>query len=258
MTEIFVSPQRVSARDDLTVVDVRREWDYANDHIPGAVHVPFERFRDSGDAMEGTLPTPTAFGSLLGGAGIEPRDRIVAYDGGRGVYASRLLVTAEVLGHDPDRLHLMDGDIRAWRRNHETTDAVPDTETAEYVCEPRADGALIGADELEDALDSDAVVVDTRDPVEYDTVHLPGAVNLQWRTLVDDETRRLRPRDELESILQAHGLHPDRPVRLYCNTGRRLSFVYTVLLELGYEDIGFYEGGIEAWAEHGGPVETTS
>jgi rhodanese-related sulfurtransferase len=29
------------------------------------------------------------------------------------------------------------------------------------------------------------------------------------------------------------------------------------LRDLGYEDVAFYEGGIDAWADYGGPVETS-
>jgi len=257
MTEIFVSPERIGVQEDYTVVDVRREGKYEDGHLPGAVHIPFDRFRDSGDKTEGKLPTPTDFAALLGEAGITPNDRIVAYDDDYGVYASRFLVTAEVLGHDINRLNLLDGDIKTWNRSYETTAAVPETQTTDYTCQRPSDGPLISAAELEDAIEEDAVVVDTRDPVEYDTVHLPGAVNFQWRRLVDEQTRRLKPRDDLQSILDDCGITPDRPIRLYCNTARRLSFLYAVLREFEYDDIGFYEGGIAAWSEYEGPVETT-
>ncbi|QOS13434.1 sulfurtransferase [Haloferax sp. Atlit-6N] len=257
MPEIFVPPERIKAEPDWKVVDVRRGWDDETEYIPNAVRIPFEQFRDPGDEMEGKLPTPAAFASLLSEAGIESDDRLVAYDDDHGVYASRFLVTAALFGHDLERLYLMDGDITAWARNYETAETVPERKETDYTCEIRTDNSLVSAVDLEDALDSDAVIVDTRDQIEYDTVHLPGAINFQWHTLVDDEARHLKPRDELESILKSHEITPDRPVRLYCNTARRLSFVYATLLELGYEDVGFYEGGIKAWTEYGGSVETT-
>lgn len=259
MARIFVSPEWVATTDrNVTIVDVRREGTVEDTYIPGAVRIPFERFRDPGDEMDGKLPTATDFASLLGDAGISPDDHVVAYDDDFGVYASRFLVTAEVFGHDSDRLHLLDGDIETWARSYETTDSVTEREATDYTCQYRTDGPLVSAAELEAALDKPAIIVDTRDPVEYDTVHLPGAVNFQWRTLVTDDARRLKPPKESERILEAHGITSDRPVRLYCNTARRLSFVYAVLWDLGYDDVGFYEGGIEAWAKYGGPVETTT
>lgn len=259
MSEIFVSPEWIATeRTGVKVVDVRRESEYEADHIPGAVHVPFDRFRDPGDESEGKLPAATDFASLLAEAGIARDDRIVAYDDDHGVYASRFLVTAEVFGHEIERLHLLDGDIETWARNYETTAIVPETRVTDYACQRRSDAPLVSPAELEEALAGDAVIVDTRDGLEYDTVHLPGAVNVQWRDLVSDERRRLESHDEMVAILESHGITPDHPIRLYCNTARRLSFVYAVLVELGYDDVAFHEGGIDAWAEYGGPVETTT
>lgn len=254
----LVSPDWVREhREGSVVVDVRRPWEYDEDgHVPGAVNVPFERFRDPAAPTPGQLPTATAFGALLGDAGIGPRDRIVAYDGAFGVAASRFLLTAAVFGHDPDRLFLLDGDIERWRRDHECSWTTPPVDTTDYDCAMGAETPLVSADDLDAALDSDAVVVDTRDGREYETVHVPGAVNLQWRALVDGSERRLLSADRLDAVLADHGLAPGRPVRLYCNTARRLSFVYAVLRHLGYDDVGVYEGGIDAWADYGGPVAT--
>lgn len=258
MSDIFASPAEVaSAQRDRRVVDVRRADAYADTHIPGAVHIPFDSFREPTDETAGKLPTAQTFASLLSEAGIAPDDRIVAYDGDYGVYASRFLVTDEVFGHDSNRLHLLDGDITTWAQTYETTATVPEPPVTDYTCQRQPDGPLVSAADLEAALDSEAVIVDTRDPLEYKTVHLPGAVNFQWRELVTDDPRQLKPRDERERILEAHGITPDKPVRLYCNTARRLSFVYAVLRDLDYEDVAFYEGGIDAWADYGGPVETT-
>lgn len=245
--------------DDVVVVDVRREWEYdETPHIPGAVNIPYQEFRDPTDDTAGKLPTADSLGRLLGGAGIDGSDDIVAYDDEFGVYASRFLVTAEVFGHDFGRLHLLDGDLTGWDRDYDTSMAVRSPTPTEYTCALEGDSPIVEASELEAALDTDAVIVDTRDVIEYETVHLPGAVNLQWRTLVDEDARTLRPPDELLDVFAADGMPMERPVPLYCNTARRLSFCYLILRHLGHEDVAFYEGGIDTWAEYGGPVETTT
>lgn len=258
MPDIFVSPERLAVTEqDFAVIDVRHEDEYEEGHLPEAVSIPFDDFRDPSDDTEGKLPTAAAFGALLSEAGVSPSDQLVAYDDDHGVYASRFLVTADVFGHDIDSLHLLDGDIEVWARDYATTSERPQPQPTNYECQRRDDTPLISAADLETALNSDAVIVDTRDPLEYDTIHLPGAVNFQWRDLVDEDTRQLKSRETIETILDDHGITPPRPIRLYCNTARRLSFVYAVLRNLEYEDVAFYEGGIDAWAAYGGPVETT-
>ncbi len=104
--------------------------------------------------------------------------------------------------------------------------------------------------------DPDAVLADTRDDDEFAEGHIPGAVNLDWRELVDDETRGLKSRSELAETLAGHGVTPDRRVVLYCNTARRISHTYVVLSSLGYEELAFYEGSLAEWTEVGGAIET--
>jgi thiosulfate/3-mercaptopyruvate sulfurtransferase len=102
---------------------------------------------------------------------------------------------------------------------------------------------------------ADVVVLDTREEWEWEEGHLPGAVQLDWREFVDEETRGLRPDDELAAVLADHGVTPGTRVLLYCNTARRISHTFLVLAHLGYEDVSFYEGSLTDWTARGGPVE---
>ncbi|MFB6170209.1 MAG: sulfurtransferase [Haloarculaceae archaeon] len=240
------------------VVDVRDGWEYDGiGHVPGAVNVPFDAFRaeehaaESGADDQGMLPGEEAFSDLLSAAGITREDHLVAYDDMHGVFAARFLVTAELYGHDPAKLHLLDGDFSAWRLEHGTTQAVPEFEPSDYEATLSGEDVLVGIEEVATAVDSDAVIVDTREEWEYEEGHIPGAVALDWRELVDDETRGLKPRAELETILESRGITPDRRVVLYCNTARRISHTYVVLRHLGYDDLAFYEGSLTEWKAAG-------
>jgi thiosulfate/3-mercaptopyruvate sulfurtransferase len=258
MSPRFISPNHLAeSSDDIVIVDVRKPWEYEGGHIPGAINIPFDDFRDPTGEMPGKLPTADDLDRLLGENGITPDDRLIAYDGKFGVYASRFLVTMEVFGHEGERLQVLNGDYTAWTEQYDTSMKSPNTASQRYECERTGSGPLITASELDAALDTNAVIVDTRDPLEYDTVHIPGAVNFQWQELLNETDRQLKPQSRCRSILSEHDITFNRPVRLYCNTARRLSFVYIVLQELGHDDVAFYEGGIDAWAEYDGRVETT-
>jgi thiosulfate/3-mercaptopyruvate sulfurtransferase len=242
--------------EDVRVVDVRDEWEYEGiGHIPGAVNVPFERFRSTaGD--EGMLPGADVWQELLSKAGVGTDDTLVAYDDTHGVYAARFLVTAELYGHRD--FHLLDGDFSAWSREHENSNAVPDVSPTTYQVRDHPDPPLVDFETVRRAIDEDWVVVDTRDEQEFEDGHIPGAIHLDWRALVDEETRGLKPDAELESLLVSHGVTRERRVLLYCNTARRISHTYLVLRHLGYEDVGFYEGSLTEWTERDGPLETGS
>ena len=87
----------------------------------------------------------------------------------------------------------------------------------------------------------DAVLIDTREPHEWDLAHLQGA-------------RLVPPASIRERIAE---LVPERSARviLYCATGNRSARAADVLQnELGYENVASIAGGIQAWTEQGLPV----
>ncbi len=257
---VVVTPEWLADRLDdptLCIVDVRDGWEFEGiGHIPGAVNVPFDRYRDETGADPGTLPGADAFAELLSAAGIDREDTIVAYDDTHGVFAARFVFTALVYGH-PD-VRLLDGDFSAWNRAYETTSETPSIESTDYQATPLqfAESPLIDRAGVEQAIERGALLVDTREPEEFAEGHLPGAVRFDWREVVDDESRRLKPIDELESTLADHDITPDREIVLYCNTARRISHTYVVLRALGYEDVAFYEGSLTDWRGTDGAIET--
>jgi len=267
--DIVVSADVLADRlDEVRVVDVRDAWEFdAMGHLPGAVNIPFDAFRadaeQDADSEQGMLPGGDVFADLMREAGISREDHVVAYDDHHGVFAARLLVTAELYGHPFERLHLLDGDFSSWRLEHETTDETPAVEPTDYEIREPESTPLVGIDEVASAVDAAAadggtVIVDTREDWEYEEGHLPGAVRLDWRELVDDETRGIKPGDELEAILDERGITPDRRVVLYCNTARRISHTYVVLRHLGYENLAFYEGSLTEWEAAGRELATGS
>ncbi|WP_158855619.1 rhodanese-like domain-containing protein [Halorhabdus sp. CUG00001] len=240
----FRSPDRLDA--DAAVVDVREASAYETlGHIPGAVNIPTDRFRDPTGLATGMLPEADALAEWLGEAGIAPDDDVIAYDDDRGVYAARFLITLAAYGHDGD-LSLLDGDYSTWERDRQVTTDEPSVDSVTYEIDALGDVVAERA-AVEAAVESEAAVVDTRTEPEYEQAHVPGAIQLDWERFVDSETGRRRSDAEINAILEEQDLTPDRSIVLYCNTARRLSYVYAVLSDLGYEDVRFYEGSLEDW-----------
>jgi thiosulfate/3-mercaptopyruvate sulfurtransferase len=221
--------------------------------VPGAVNVPFESFRSDG-GPEGMMPERQDWAELLGEAGATTDDTLVAYDDTHGVFAARFLVTALYYGHDD--LRLLDGDYSAWIRGHEASTDAPAVTPTEYEAgEPREDVFVDAEEVLAELGDPDVALVDTREPWEFEDGHLPGAVNVDWKEVVDDETRGLKPREDVEALLADRGVTRDRRAVLYCNTARRISHTFVVLRWLGFDDVAFYEGSLTDWTERGHPVD---
>lgn len=99
------------------------------------------------------------------------------------------------------------------------------------------------------ATSREAVLIDVREPAEFETGHLAGAINI--------------PRGVLEFQVDAHPAanatdptlaHRERPVVVYCRTGGRAALAADNLQKLGFADVRSIAGGIEAWSAHGLPV----
>lgn len=91
-----------------------------------------------------------------------------------------------------------------------------------------------GIDELADALGRDELLLDVREPGEYEQVHVPGA--------------RLVPLAHVASA--APELPTDRPVHVICASGNRSQVAVEVLVSQGV-DARNVEGGTRAWLESG-------
>lgn len=82
---------------------------------------------------------------------------------------------------------------------------------------------------------SPLVLIDVREPGEFQRGHLPGAKNL--------------PLSQLKSKVQS--LPSDGSLHLYCQTGMRSKQAARMLAREGYKDIVHLRGGIGAWQRAG-------
>ncbi|WP_078292282.1 adenylyltransferase/sulfurtransferase MoeZ [Mycobacterium sp. D16R24] len=95
--------------------------------------------------------------------------------------------------------------------------------------------------ELRELLESDKKValIDVREPVEWDIVHIDGA--------------ELVPKSTLESGDGLAKLPQDRQAVLYCKTGIRSAEALVAVKKAGFSDAVHLQGGIAAWAKQVDP-----
>ncbi len=246
----------IENQTEVEVIDVREQWEYEQiGHIPGAINIPFDRIRIRGSSDSGMLPGASQFTRQLRSAGVDPSKPIVAYDDELSVFAARFIVTCLMYNHTPS--YVLDGDYSAWARELETTLEPFEPDNSKFPIRIAQDRPLVDVEEVKEAAESeDAILVDTRTKQEFDDGHIENAVHFDWRELVDLDSRKLKPEDAIKDILESRDITPDKRVVLYCNTARRISHTYLVLLHLAYPDVKLFEGSLLEWNEQ--DLELTS
>lgn len=107
--------------------------------------------------------------------------------------------------------------------------------------EPTATPDTLSPGELRDRLAAPGppVLVDVREPVEWDIAHIDGA------TLI--------PLGDIESGSGIGRVPRDRPAVLYCKTGIRSARAVRALRDAGFTDVAHLDGGIAAWTRQVDP-----
>lgn len=94
------------------------------------------------------------------------------------------------------------------------------------------------------ALKGKPLVLDVREPEEYQLGHLPSATNI--------------PRGILEFRMSQEPTLTDRNqyILIYCKTSGRAALAAEALKKLGFANVKSVAGGFDAWCAAGYPTET--
>lgn len=240
-----VDTVRSGIRDrSIRVVDVRRAEEYKQDHIPTSVNLPLR------DLLEDDSPDRVA--DLAGSVGIDRETEVVIYDDTFGALASRVAWTLEYLGHR--QVSLLETTYDSWRRmGLETDDSTPDRRPATYHPEINP-GIMATAGDLE-GRSNGTVLLDNRERLNYLEQHIPGAINIPYRTLAS-ENGILRPPSEMRRIFANRGIDGSSPVITYCGSVGTLSgLAYYALRSIGIDNTRLYVRSFREWKSLNKPTE---
>ncbi len=116
---------------------------------------------------------------------------------------------------------------------------------ASALAQPKVAVQSVSAKQLAEALGAPGVhLLDVRTPGEFEALRIAGAVNV--------------PLDRLDPAALLASLSPDDPVYVVCQTGTRSQFAAAELRAAGFRRVVHVNGGTNAWAVAGLPVERGS
>ncbi len=238
-TTINVDSLRSEIRDkSVRVIDVRREDDYKQSHIPTAVNLPLANLL-SDDSPERVL-------KLVNSMGIDDETPVVVYDDTFGALASRVAWTLEYLGHS--EVSLLETTFSMWKSlGLENDNQVPIIQSKEHSLRLRPE-ILATSDYLEKSKDnSNVILIDNRERLNYLEQHIPGAINLPYRTLATQD-KILRPKDDMKRLLENRRISGDSEIITYCGSVGTLSgLAYYALKSVGLPNVKLYVRSFKEW-----------
>jgi rhodanese-related sulfurtransferase len=211
------------AKDNVTyLIDVRSENEYENSHIPGSLNVP-------------------------GGQAVQRADDFVAVKNGRIVFVSNQSARAVMAAYWYRQMGYRDvkvlqAGIEAWRGHGGSMESgVLQNEPLGFAEAKKLARALTHEEVKSLSQRSSIDILHVGSSADFATAHLPaskwisrGWLELKLPSLFNDRTR---------------------PILISCVDGRNSTLAAPTLLEMGYKEVLVLDGGVQAWAGAGYPVE---
>ncbi|MDD1664492.1 MAG: sulfurtransferase [Methanomicrobiales archaeon] len=252
--------------ENLQIIDSQPNiHDYLRGHIPGALYVEENHFRIAKERPGIWLP-PEMAELLLRRLGIRPDLPIVVSSSsgplsacttfiGDGLEQTMLAYTLARYGHR--KVCILDGGVDKWQEEgRQLSQTFPRVVETEFRVQLKRE-FYVEYDELRGLKDrSDVILLDARPPAFYEGQgpwtkpgHIPGAVSLPWKGLMDDKNKKLlKPEDQIRAILAEKKITPDKTIVCSCGTGREATNEFCLFkFFLKYPKVKIYEGSYTEW-----------
>ncbi len=239
----------------LRILDARAPEQYEDPeggHISGAVFVDVAEWKTQ-MLDEESRADSDIWAEMVSGLGIEELSNVVVY-ADKPTDAARIWWTLRFLG--VENVAILDGGWNAWKAA-EYKVSHDETEVDEVMFQPTFHPErLMLVDDLQKVIkDKSASIVDARSPGEFAGTdgdeprkgHVPGAVNIEWTELLDEEGRFKSTKD-LKKLFADGKVATDKPVVTYCRSGGRAALNAFALELAGYSNVKSYYCGWQEWS----------
>jgi thiosulfate/3-mercaptopyruvate sulfurtransferase len=257
--------------EGLAIIDCQPNvHEYIHDHIPGARYVHEGIFRVHGAKLPTEWVTPDIAQGVIRTLGLNADSPVVIYSSsgplsGCGAFIGdgleQTMVTYSLIRYGLENVYVLDGGFEKWREEgRPLTRVFPPGVTPSGFQAILKREFIAGYDQVKQLKDrQDVVLIDARPPAFYEGQgpwikpgHIPGAINLPWKTLMDDKNKKiLKPEAEIRSIIKEKGISPDKTVICSCGTGREATNEFILFkYYFGYPKVLLYEGGFTEWTSY--------
>lgn len=256
----WLNVEELKALPDAVILDARSAQDYAAGHLPGAVHVTWQSLADMngkpGDTGWGTLLPPEQLAAAIGALGVSNDSHVVIYSASPAGWGEDGRIAWTLRSAGLEKVSILDGGIEAWRRagGEISTEAIAPQPAQFTLAAP--DVSLSVDKEGVKASLATARIIDSRSPEEFAGAqkygearggHLPGAINIPWTRVFNENGTLLDPATLAAQMRQA-GISPEDEIIAYCTAGIRSAHLVLALREAGFAKARNYDASFHEWA----------
>ncbi len=236
--------------DNVVIVDMQSEENYAAAHVEGAVNIPVSDIMIN-VPVQNMLTSKSKLQKLLSANGIGNDTIMVVYDDNN-MSASRLFWT--MLMYQNHNVLVVDGGLYAIQAaGYTLTGDVPTITPAEYTAADKDETWLASMADVQnqvDEPDKNTILLDVRTDAEYyQNGKVPSSVMFDYYdnfysdgTFKNIETTRI-------NYMKA-GIKPENDIILYCQTSMRAAAVMLRLYDAGYRNMRIYDGAYLEWSSN--------
>jgi thiosulfate/3-mercaptopyruvate sulfurtransferase len=228
------------------IVDVRKEQEYQQEHIPTAVSIPLAQLLKK--------DTPEEVVNLMQNAGISDKMPVVVYDDTFGALAARVAWTFQYVSHT--NTALLEMTFSQWKNLglpvEKKTNNFPWIEHSLNVNdEIHADSSYVDAIKEQ----PNKILIDSRERLNFLTEHIPGAKNIPY-TMLGSNGSIFRNAEEIKRFIENRGISTDSEIITYCGSVGTLSgLAYYALKLAGVKNVKLYSKSFREWKFLGKPKE---
>jgi thiosulfate/3-mercaptopyruvate sulfurtransferase len=228
------------------IVDVRKEQEYQQEHIPTAVSIPLAQLLKK--------DTPEEVVNLMQNAGISDKMPVVVYDDTFGALAARVAWTFQYVSHT--NTALLEMTFSQWKNLglpvEKKTNNFPWIEHSLNVNdEIHADSSYVDAIKEQ----PNKILIDSRERLNFLTEHIPGAKNIPY-TMLGSNGSIFRNAEEIKRFIENRGISTDSEIITYCGSVGTLSgLAYYALKLAGVKNVKLYSKSFREWKYLGKPKE---
>lgn len=231
----------------------RDRWSQA--HIPGAGFLDLiAEFSDPTTDIAFMMPPAERFRDLAAGHGVRDDSKVVLYNDGMPMWATRVWWMFRSVGFD--NVAVLDGGWQKWQREgRPVSDAEAPYAPGTLSIDPRPGMWADKNDMLRIMEDGGACTVNALAPDVYSgetnrygrAGHIPGSHNVFYGSLIDADTGMFLPAPALSEKFRPNGSLAAERVVVYCGGGISATMDALALHLAGHRNVAVYDGSMSEW-----------